>query len=97
MRYLEYLGEQLNNGRQGQGSTEANPPFRLIKGLSHQISQIFRPTTCTLIGVASWDMSSLSAVLYSSKSDFSKHKKGLSHEIFRIFSQRACTLVVWPA
>ncbi len=44
-----------------------------------------------MIGVASWDTSSLSPGLYCSKSDFSKHKKGLSHEIVRIFRQTTCT------
>ncbi len=43
-----------------QGSTEANLPFRRKKEQSHEIYQIFRPTTCTLIGVASWEPSSLS-------------------------------------
>ncbi len=75
MRYLGYLGEQLNCGRQGQGSTAANLPFRLKKGLSHQIYQIFKITTCTMIGVVSWDMSSLSPGLYSSKSAFQAYKR----------------------
>jgi hypothetical protein len=34
------------------GSTQANLPFQRKKEQSHEIYQIFRPTTCTLIGVA---------------------------------------------
>jgi hypothetical protein len=95
MRSLGYLGEQLNCGRQGQGSTAAIRLsglkrdcffLRLLKEqlapcyVSHMIYQIFRQTSCTMIGVASWDTSSLTPGL-------SSLQKGLSHEISGIFNQ----------
>ncbi len=69
----------------------------LQKGLSHAIFvRIYRQTTCTLRGVASWDTSSLSQGSSPANLPF-KIRKGLSHEIFRIYRHTTCTLLVWPA
>jgi hypothetical protein len=81
-----------------QGSTQANLPFKHKKEQSHKIYQIFRPTTCTLIGVASWDMSSLSPGLYSSNSAFQAYERDcLMRFLSGYIGQRLALWGVWPA
>jgi hypothetical protein len=42
------------------GLYSSKSAFQAQKEQPHEIYQIFRPTTCTVVGVASWEPSSLS-------------------------------------
>ncbi len=71
----------------------SNTSVKPKKGLSHKISHIFKRTTRTMIGVASWDTSSLSPQGSTQANLPFKHKKEQSHEIYQIFRPTTCTLI----